>query len=70
MSAAADIFLGLIGTIFLWHGLWNLCDLLEEQLGIGNKKIESSAFFTAAGIIMVLVESHKNTFHKILNTLN
>ena len=65
----ADEFLGLVGTIFLWHGLWNLTDLLELQLNLNQDKAKSSAFFTTAGLIMVALEAHKHTFHKILNSI-
>jgi len=67
MTKLADIFIGLIGTVFLWYGLWNLCDLLEEHIGMQDNKIKSSAFFTITGIIMVVFESHKHSFQNLIN---
>ncbi len=67
MNRTADVFLGIIGTIFLWHGLWNLCDILESQLDPHLSKMQSSAVFTTVGIILVLLESHKHIINDIMD---
>lgn len=69
MNAISDVFIGILGSIFVWYGLWRICELLEEQLQLDNKKIESSAFFTSIGFLMILIESKRHSLNDLISLI-
>lgn len=56
----AQVALNTAATIFLWHGLWSLVDVIEEQLSQGDNHAHISAiWFIPVGIICIAANKTK-----------
>jgi hypothetical protein len=59
-NQVSQVALNTAATIFLWHGLWAIADLIEEQLSDGEHSHISAMLFIPLGIICIAANKTKS----------